>query len=121
MYRTREIPEIRQLQRDETYRIAHNTTGWLYSDGSYSVCLYQTHIMSVTADGVIRVHFGHWGTVTTLQRVNQLLPYGWRIGRHKGELNWYYMGEFVHPYNGNEAILADGTFVPFADRHGLAA
>ena len=71
-------------------RIGHNT--WLEKANcdEFVVRLHRTNILVFYPDGDVRISTDGWETVTTKDRLNQLLPIGMRICQVKGE--WYING-----------------------------
>jgi hypothetical protein len=120
--------EQRRLRRDgpeEYFKVDNNT--WLVRDthtGDISVKLHYTHILTVSPDDTLRVNNGGWQTVTTLARLNDWLPAGWRIYTHKGSWYWHnyrHSDEELNPgfkrtqpYSNGDFITADGTLNPKA-------
>jgi hypothetical protein len=59
-------------------KLAHNT--WIERDGDdVAVRLHATRILTFHADGSFTVNSGGWRTVTTKQRLNALMPAGYRV------------------------------------------
>ncbi len=72
-------------------RIAANTEAVRQADGSIAIILYSTKILiykysgeGASKPGEIELRLGGWNTATTRNRINALLPYGWRIFTKKG-------------------------------------
>lgn len=72
--------DLRQhLNGRQSRRLAHNTYAELDDDGSVGVRFHATRILTFHPEGTFTVSTGGWRTVTTKQRLNALLPAGFRI------------------------------------------
>lgn len=60
-------------------QLANNTTVEVDEDGTIAVRLHATRILAFHPDGSFTVDSGGWRTVTTKQRLNALMPAGYRI------------------------------------------
>lgn len=71
----------------EEYRrtIGHQTVAVRESDGSILVYLFGNQIARLFADGRVAFTLAGWPTVTTRDRLNQLLPPRWGVCQIKGE------------------------------------
>lgn len=72
------------LSKKDARRLAANTDAIRQSSGSIAIQLYQTKILIFKANGEIELRLGGWNTATTRNRINALLPYGWKIFTKKG-------------------------------------
>lgn len=68
-------------------KLGHNTTIYRYDDDSIGVLFHRTTIVRYFPSGEIELNSGGWRTVTTKQRMNQLLPPGVGVSQRKHE--WY--------------------------------
>jgi hypothetical protein len=116
----------KRLRRDgptEYFKVDNNT--FLVrnpSDGYIAVKLHSTNILTVYQDDTLVLQNGGWQTVTTLSRMNDWLPSGWRIYTHKGSWYWHnyrHSDEELNPgfkrtqpYSNGDKITADGTLHP---------
>lgn len=75
---TYEAARARLGKRDHL-TIGHNTSLERF-DGVIAVRLHSTNVLTFTADGWTIIRANGWETSTTSDRVNALLPPGWRIG-----------------------------------------
>lgn len=74
--------------RNKTDRpLANNTRLQLQADGNIVIRLHSTNIITLQADGGIRLNSGGWRTVTTKERLNRYLTPEFRIWTEKGV--WY--------------------------------
>jgi hypothetical protein len=80
-------------------KLAHNTYVEQDADGSIGVRFHSTRILTFHAEGTFTVNTGGYRTVTTKQRLNALLPNGYRIYSER------YVWDITTP---------EGTF-PFGD------
>src|SRR5438132_10493459 len=87
-HRTFTTSELRQLTAGDLRsfvgsrsrrRLANNTYAELDADGSIGVRLHATRIITFHPDGSFTVCTGGYETTTTKQRLNALLPAGYRI------------------------------------------
>ena len=91
----------RFLGSREERTLANNTVIYRTDDDNIGVRLHRTTIVRYFSDGRIMLDSGGWRTVTTKQRINQLLPAGIRLSQHKRE--WTINGEefrdgmVIHP------------------------
>ena len=60
-------------------KLAHNTYVEQDGDGSIGVRFHATRILTFHPDGSFTVNTGGYHTVTTKQRLNALMPNGYRI------------------------------------------
>ena len=97
-------------------KLANNTKVYRVMLGGYyglqdeiHVRLHNTDIVSYRADGVITLNSGGYRTVTTKQRINQLLPPGWDVYQKKHK--WY----VVAP-NGEQEDFFDGMKIQYHTR-----
>ena len=75
------------LSGHQSRRLAHNTYAELDPDGSVGVRFHTTRILTFHPADTFTVSSGGWRTVTTKQRLNALLPAGYRI--HSNRFAWY--------------------------------
>ncbi len=77
----------RHLDGARSGRIGHNTTGSLIMHGDrvgVEVRLHGHHIITLWDDGSAIFTMCGWGTVTTRDRLNQLLPPNFSVGQSQG-------------------------------------
>jgi hypothetical protein len=116
----------KRLRRDgptEYFKVDNNTL--LVRDthtGNIAVKLHLTDIITVSPEDTLVVDVGRWHTMTSLSRINDWLPAGWRIYTCKG--NWYWHNyrhsdeeqnpgfKRTQPYSNGDKITADGTLHP---------
>lgn len=55
--------------------------------GNIAIRLHKTFILIYWPNGQVDLSSGGWRTITTRDRMNRCLPYGWRVGCDKGI--WY--------------------------------
>lgn len=68
--------------------IARNTV--VYRSGNNIVIkLHNTEIVKYSPRGIVELNSGRWQTVTTMERMNRVLPPGWRIN---GSVNYTFRG-----------------------------
>ena len=67
-------------------RIAHNTTV-RNIDGTIALIYHSTAVVEFHADGRILLNSGGWLTVTTKQRINEVLPSPYRVYQKSHE--WF--------------------------------
>lgn len=91
-YRTSDLSRLtvdelaRHLDGRTSRTLAHNTYAERDDDGSIGIRFHATRILTFRADGTFVVSTGGWRTVTTKQRLNALLPAGYRI--HSERYAW---------------------------------
>jgi hypothetical protein len=91
-YRTRDLSRLtvddirRILSGRSSRKLAHNTWAELDDDGSVGIRFHATRILEFQPDGRFAVDTGGWRTVTTKQRLNALLPAGYRV--HAERFAW---------------------------------
>lgn len=73
------------LGNKQERKLANNTLIVRGAEDSIGVVLHRTTIVRYYPDGRIQLDSGGWRTVTTKQRINQLLPYPWRLDQTKYE------------------------------------
>ena len=84
-YRTADLSRLtpddlrRHLNGRTSRALAHNTTVEADEDGSVGIRFHATRILTFHADDTFTVRTGGWRSVTTKQRLNALLPAGFRI------------------------------------------
>lgn len=84
-YRTADLSRLtpddlrRHLNGRTSRTLAHNTTVEADPDGSVGVRFHSTRIITFHPEGTFTVNTGGWRSVTTKQRLNALLPAGFRI------------------------------------------
>jgi hypothetical protein len=102
------------LNGKEERKIGHNTV--MVAGYGDTVCIrfHRTDIMTLSADG-IRLTSGGWKTITTKDRLNTILPAGWRVYQAKNEWTLYGIpGESTPFYDGmvigigNQVIRREG-------------
>ncbi len=76
---------LAESKRSKTSRkIEHNT--WVEQRGdNIAIRLHQTDVVVFRPDGSTVLSTGGWKTNTTRSRLNEYLPYGYRIGQTKGQ------------------------------------
>jgi len=113
--------------RDKRQRpIGHNTVAIRRGPDAIAVRYWSTDIVTMHRDGSIAVTLNGYNTVTTLQRVNYLLPAPWRVAsyRQRGQSRaWLWAGGYpvtpfvdgltIHPDTG--AVSYDGAVILTAD------
>lgn len=67
-------------------RIGNNTVLRTLSNGDIAIRYHYTDIFVMNVLNNMRIYTGGWDTVTTIQRLNYLLPRNVRIFKKKGEL-----------------------------------
>lgn len=77
----------RFLGSKDERKLANNTLVVRGAEGSIGVVLHRTTVVRYYPDGRVQLDSGGWRTVTTKQRMNQLLSYPWRVDQTKRE--WY--------------------------------
>lgn len=89
-----------------------NNTYLLYDPHEQTVAirLHQTNVLTFKPDGSVKVRTGGWETMTTLARINEYLPPGWRVFSVKREWKWSCRGEpgFKSYY---EQLFSDGDVI----------
>lgn len=80
--------DLRRLAGDMSRpsKLAHNTT-IRHEGGDVIVRLHHTDILTVHPDDSFTLNTGGWETTTTKQRLNALLPRGYRI--FSNSFKWY--------------------------------
>ena len=68
-------------------KLENNTYGYIEYDGSVSVELHSTKVVTLYANGLVKLASGGWQTVTTKDRMNRYSPVS--VRQRKGE--WYVM------------------------------
>jgi len=63
--------------------VDHNTVGYRRINGDRVIRLHLTDIMTFKANGDIVLNSGGWQTVTTKERMNKYLPFGWNLTQSK--------------------------------------
>jgi len=99
----------------ERRQIANNTTLIRRAEDTIAVRLHATDVVTLYADGTVRLSSGGWATVTTKDRLNTYSPVG-RVWSERG--TWY-----LYPANGGTRVLffdrmlldAAGTILNYAD------
>jgi hypothetical protein len=102
----RELEKLIRGKRNATRRkIANNTWGEIHTDGTITVTLHKTAIITVSPMNVATLDVGEYHTRTTMRRLNQFGPCN--VYQHKKE--WYFnCGEKW--YNG--VMFVDGSHAP---------
>lgn len=97
------------LGKRASRRIGHNTR--LEDRGAYGLAVryHATVIYRMMPDGSIIARTGGYWTVTTLARLNALLPGPWRLGSNRGVPTLYHSGYPVAPFHGSIIIYPDGA------------
>ena len=133
-------------------KVANNTYLVKHPDGSVAVKYHNTEIIVVQPNGDVTVStsgrgvqkyidrdyrwggYGNvqsWTTVSTMERMNEFLPHGWRLyGKHQQggghtDWDWFWIGDrdlmgewgaenIRVPYTDGDRILANGTLIPQA-------
>ena len=85
---TRDLANLttQDLARYVGRKLSHNTYVEEDSDGSIGVRFHATRILTFHPEGTFTVNTGGYRTVTTKQRLNALLPCGYRI--HSERYAW---------------------------------
>lgn len=93
-------------------KLANNT--YLHRHGSnaepdsFAVRLHNTDIMLFRSNGDVILDVGPWQTITTKERLNRYLPYGWRLWQERSI--WFLSRDGVTVgYANNMMLHADGT------------
>lgn len=74
-----------RIGKRERIVIGNNTILRYDGPDAFAVRLHATNVLTFTADGWTIIRSGGWETPTTSDRINQLLPAGWRVaGDGKG-------------------------------------
>jgi hypothetical protein len=76
---------------------------------------HSTPVITEYPDGSVTVRTGGWRTSTTKSRINDFLPYGWRVFQHQHEWFWSRIteaGRTVVPFNDGDLIATDGSLNP---------
>ena len=72
-------------------KLMHNTFGRIwYEDGKpqrVDIMLHWTVIYSIDKNTAITLNSGGWHSVTTKDRMNRFLPYGWRVFQR--DFQWF--------------------------------
>lgn len=80
-----------KLGNKDKRRLRERNTYLLREDNAFGDIFYvryhATNILAFLPDGSVKVNNGGWYTVTTKQRLNEYLPYGYRISQRKGQ--WF--------------------------------
>ncbi len=110
----------------EERKLGHNTVAHRYysmspKGGAVAVFLHLTRIVTYYVDGRVRLDSGGGQTVTTADRIRQLLPPGFYLQSRKGE--WFIVDNRpTHRNPDREARFTDGMVIdtttegnPFAD------
>jgi hypothetical protein len=87
--------------------IARNTLDYTAPDGTRRIRLHDTDVVTIEKRGNIILDSGGWQTVTTKDRMNQVLPSGWGIYSNRGWLIRTPQGTF--PYADGAKFKPDGT------------
>ena len=66
-------------------KLENNTRGYIEYDGSVSIELHSTKVVTLYANGLVKLASGGWQTVTTKDRMNRYSPV--YVQQRKGE--WY--------------------------------
>ena len=96
-------------------KVGNNT--WLVRNSSIPLDtihlkLHNTNILTWYYDGMVRLNSGGWKTVTTKARMNEYLPYGWRVFQQNYVWGLY---RHEHPYvnfEDNMILNADTVIDP---------
>lgn len=86
---------------------ARNTLDYIAPDGTRRIRLHDTDVVTIDKRGNITLDSGGWQTVTTKDRMNQVLPSGWAVYSNRGWLIRTPKGEF--PYADGAKFKPDGT------------
>jgi hypothetical protein len=94
--------------------LGHNTRVSLcpagIAEGSIAVWFHRTAIIRYYQDGGFRLDSGGWRTVTTADRLRQLLPPGFRLESREG--SWIIVDHRpTHRNPDREAWFTDGMFI----------
>lgn len=125
--------EIR-LNGRTSKKVANNTTlrldllplvtGQAEPQRAIRLRLHLTDILTFLPDGSTVVNSGGWKTVTTKARLNDWLPFGWRLVQSAGQ--WYWLpprkacvgcagaGKTLNSYDWRDCESCNGTGVQFA-------
>jgi len=68
-------------------KLENNTYGYIEDDGSVGVELHSTKVVTLYANGLVKLASGGWQTVTTKDRMNRYSPVS--VRQRKGD--WYVM------------------------------
>lgn len=103
----------RFLDGAESRKLAHNTVVRRHAaTGAVDVVLHRTPVVTYTYSGWIILRSGGYRTATTKQRINQLLPPGWRLNQK--DYDWTLTtpaGEYDF-YDGITLRVRDGVDIP---------
>lgn len=94
--------------------LGHNTVAHRYSmspeEGAIAVFLHRTPVVTYYADGRVRLSSGGWQTVTTADRIRQLLPPGFYLESRGGD--WFIVdNRSTHRNPDREAEFLDGMMI----------
>jgi len=77
---------LKFLNGKQERKLANNTVvRFDRESGQVDVVLHRTPVVTYYPSGLIQLKSGGYRSVTTKQRINQLLPPGWRLSQHKYE------------------------------------
>ena len=83
--------------------------------GAIAVRLHSTDIITLYADGSLRICMGGWNTMTTKDRLNGFLPHPWRVWSHTRK---YGAGHVVIGERWNERVVFDSHDVILVSPEG---
>lgn len=86
-------------------RVANNTLEYWTNDGQHIYQHQDTRIVTINADGSIRLNSDGWRTVTTKERINRYLPEPWTLFQDK---SIWYLGQ---GWNDPRIIFYDGIIL----------
>lgn len=88
-------------------KLKNNTYLERLDNESIAVRLHSTNVLVYKADGSVIIDSGGWRTVTTKGRMNEYLPYGFRISQTRGQ---WYLGNYTQK-NRELCLFEDGLIV----------
>jgi hypothetical protein len=88
------------LKGRESRKLGHETYLEKHPEGLVGIRYHWTTVVLLTPDGVMTLNTGGWRTPTTKKRINEYLPFGYRV--FQKDYKWF-------------LSLPSGEFAPFED------
>lgn len=104
------------------HKLDDRTFAVFWPDGGIGIQVHGTLIIKREANGNYVCNTGGWVTPLTLGRLDDYLPFGWKLYRKQGEFYWFnhstgvgYVDGFIIPFTDGDQIYNDGALVPQAE------
>lgn len=79
----KEVWDTRKVKRDK--KKLENHTYLVQRGDNFAILLHQTDIVTYTPNGDVILNTGGWKTVTTRGRINEFLPFDYKVGQTRGQ------------------------------------